>query len=147
MAIKKMAVIGEGRMGSGIVQHIASCGIPVVMDGISDESVAKSLEGIKASYAKNVGKGRITQEQMDQAVSNISITSKIEDVADCDFIIECVYEDAELKTGIFAQLNELCPETTIFASNTSAIPISTLANGCGRPDRLVGTHFSTRPLS
>ncbi len=141
MAIKKMAVIGEGRMGSGIVQHIASCGIPVVMDGISDESVAKSLEGIKASYAKNVGKGRITQEQMDQAVSNISITSKIEDVADCDFIIECVYEDAELKTGIFAQLNELCPETTIFASNTSAIPISTLANGCGRPDRLVGTHF------
>ena len=67
------------------------------MDGISDESVAKSLEGIKASYAKNVGKGRITQEQMDQAVSNISITSKIEDVADCDFIIECVYEDAELK--------------------------------------------------
>lgn len=141
MAFQKVAVIGEGRMGSGIVQHIAACGIQVVMDGISDESVAKSLEAIKAGYTKSVGKGRMTQEQMDEAVSNITITSDIRDVADCEFIIECVFEDAELKTKIFSQLNEICPESTIFASNTSAIPVSTLANGCGRPDRLVGTHF------
>ncbi len=141
MAVKKMAVIGEGRMGSGIVQHIASCGIAVVMDGISDQSVAKALDGIRASYARNVDKGRMTQAQMDQALANITTTSKLEDAADSEFIIECVFEDAELKTGIFAQLNKICPETTIFASNTSAIPISTLANGCGRPDRLVGTHF------
>lgn len=147
MAVKKMAVIGEGRMGSGIVQHIASCGIPVVMDGISDESVAKSLEGIKASYAKNVGKGRITQEQMDQAVSNISITSKIEDVADCDFIIECVYEDAELKTGIFAQLNELCPETTILPATLRRFPSALWLTAAAAPTGWWAPTFSTRPLS
>ena len=141
MSVKKIAVIGEGRMGSGIVQHVAASGIPVVLDGISDESVEKSLKMIEANYAHEVEKGRMTAEQKDAAMANITITSDKHDLADCDFIIECVFEDAELKTSIFAELNEICPAETIFASNTSAIPISTLAVGCGRPDRLVGTHF------
>lgn len=141
MSVKKMAVIGEGRMGSGIAQHIASCGVEVLLDGISDESVAKSLELIEKNYARSVEKGRMTEEQKAQAMANITMTSKLEDAADCEFIIECVFEDAALKTNIFATLNDICPKETIFASNTSAIPISTLANGCGRPDRLVGTHF------
>ncbi|MDE7004262.1 MAG: 3-hydroxyacyl-CoA dehydrogenase family protein [Oscillospiraceae bacterium] len=141
MSVKKLAVIGEGRMGSGIAQHIAACGIPVVLDGISEQSVSNALGMIEKNYARNVEKGRISEEEKGRAMENITITSKLEDTADCEFIIECVYEDAQLKTGIFAKLNEICPESTIFASNTSAIPISTLANGCGRPDRLVGTHF------
>ena len=141
MSVKKIAVIGEGRMGSGIVQHVAASGIPVVLDGISDESVEKSLKMIEANYAHEVEKGRMTAEQKDAAMANITITSDKHDLADCDFIIECVFEDAELKTSIFAELNEICPAETIIASNTSAIPISTLAVGCGRPDRLVGTHF------
>lgn len=141
MSVKKMAVLGEGRMGSGIVQHIATCGIQVTMDGISDESVANSLKLIEASYDKSVAKGYMTPEEKAAAMANISITSNLEDLKDSEFIIECVYEDAELKTGLFAQLNEICLPETIFASNTSAIPISTLANGCGRPEKLVGTHF------
>lgn len=141
MSIKKLAVIGEGRMGSGIAQHAATCGVSVVLDGVSEESVAKSLAAIEASYSRAVAKGRMSAEEKADAMANLRTTSDLHDVADCAFIIECVYEDAKLKTEIFAKLNEICPPETIFASNTSALPISTLAVGCGRPDRLVGTHF------
>lgn len=141
MTIEKMAVIGEGRMGSGIVRHIASCGIPVIMNGISDESVNRSLGMIEANYAHQVEKGRMTAEEKDAAMANITASADKHDLAGCDFIIECVFEDADLKKSIFAELNEICPEHTIFASNTSAIPISTLSCGRGRPDRMVGTHF------
>lgn len=141
MTIKKIAVIGEGRMGSGIAQHVATCGIRVVINGVSEERLDQSLEMIAAQYDREVEKGRMTPEQKEEALNNIIPTIDKKDAADCEFIIECVYEDAKLKKEIFAELNILCPETTIFASNTSAIPISTLAVGCGRPDRLVGAHF------
>lgn len=141
MLIKKLAVIGEGRMGSGIAQHAAANGVNVLLDGVSEETLDKAITGIAESYSRSVTKGRMSEEEKAAALARLSTTRDLHDAADCDFVIECVYEDAALKTDIFAQLNKICPPSTIFASNTSAIPISTLAVGCGRPDRLVGTHF------
>lgn len=141
MAIKKLGVVGQGRMGSGITQHAAAQGYEVTLYGRSIERVEKAIANISASYDRAIAKGRLSAEIKDAAIKNIIPVCNLHELADCDFVIECVAEDKELKEGIFSQLNEICPENVIFASNTSAIPISTLAVGCGRPDRFVGTHF------
>ncbi len=141
MEIKKVGVVGCGLMGSGIVQVSAVSGHEVVVREINDEFLGKGLGKIGKQLSKAVAKEKMTQEQMDDIMSRISGTTDVADLADCDIVIEAVTENLELKQELWATLDKLCPEHTIFASNTSSILMSLQAEVTERKDRFVGMHF------
>ena len=142
MTIKKVCIIGSGTMGGGIAQVSAQAGYETTMVDIKQEFVDRGMKMIKASLAKFVEKEKIKQEEMNGALARLRTSIDIRDAArDADYAIEAVFERAEVKLPIFAQLEESCPEETILASNTSGIPISLLASATGRPGKVIGTHF------
>ena len=142
MTIKKVCVIGSGTMGGGIAQVSAQAGYETTMVDMKQEFVDRGMKMIKASLAKFVEKEKIKQEEMNGALAKLRTSIDIRDAArDADYAIEAVFERAEVKLPIFAQLEESCPEETILASNTSGIPISLLASATRRPEKVIGTHF------
>jgi 3-hydroxybutyryl-CoA dehydrogenase len=141
MEIRKVFVVGSGLMGSGIAQVTAQAGYRVTMHDVDDERTAKGLESIRKSLAKFLEKGKLTQEQHDAALANLETTTDLGKAADADFVVEAVFEDLEVKRKVFSQLDEICPSHTILATNTSAIPISSIAAATRRPEKVVGTHF------
>jgi 3-hydroxybutyryl-CoA dehydrogenase len=138
---KKLAVIGAGLMGSGIAQVSAQAGWEVVLRDITDEALRRGTDGIKASFDKFVGKGRIEADAAEAALGRITTTTELEAAADADIVVEAVFERIEIKQEIFRTLDRLVKDETILASNTSAIPITKIAAVTGRPERVVGTHF------
>ena len=142
MAIKKVWVVGSGTMGGGIAQVSAQAGYETTMVDIKQELLDRGLSRIKASLGKFVEKGRIKQEEMDGTLARLRTSADMKDAArGADYVIEAVFERAEVKLPIFAQLEEICRKETILASNTSGIPVSLLASATNRPDRVIGTHF------
>jgi 3-hydroxybutyryl-CoA dehydrogenase len=142
MAIKKVCVVGSGTMGGGIAQVSAQAGYQTTMVDTSQELLDRGLSKIKASLGKFVEKGRIKQDDMDGALARLRTTVNMTDAArDAEYVIEAVFERAEVKLPIFGQLEQICPRETILASNTSGIPVSLLASATNRPDRVIGTHF------
>jgi len=142
MTIKKVCVIGSGTMGGGIAQVSAQAGYETTMVDIKQEFVDRGVKMIKASLAKFVEKEKIKQEEMNGTLARLRTSIDIRDAArDTDYAIEAVFERAEIKLPIFAQLEESCPKETILASNTSGIPISLLASATRRPEKVIGTHF------
>ncbi|MGW7350144.1 3-hydroxyacyl-CoA dehydrogenase family protein [Streptomyces sp. NPDC054784] len=138
---KKLAVIGAGLMGSGIAQVSAKAGWDVVLRDVTDEALTRGTDGIKASFDKFVGKGKLAAEDAAAALARISTTTELEAAADADVVVEAVFEKIEVKREIFATLDRLVKDETILASNTSAIPITKIAAATRRPERVVGTHF------
>src|SRR4030043_518258 len=142
MAIKKVCVIGSGTMGNGITQVVALGGYETTMVDVKQEFIDKGMGAIKASLGRFAEKGRISQADMDKAMANIRTSIDLKQAAkDADYVIEAVFERAEVKMPIFQQLEEICPKETILASNTSGIPVSLLASATRRPDKVIGTHF------
>ncbi|WP_287155458.1 3-hydroxyacyl-CoA dehydrogenase family protein [Candidatus Solincola tengchongensis] len=141
MEIKKVFVVGSGLMGSGIAQVTAFAGYQVKMHDVDEERTAKGMEAIRGSLGKFLSKEKITQEQHDAALANLSTTTDLREASDCDLVVEAVFEDLEVKRQVFSQLDEICPPHTILATNTSAIPITSIAAATKRPDKVVGTHF------
>ena len=142
MAIKKVCVIGSGTMGNGITQVVAQGGYETTMVDVKQEFIDKGMSAIKASLGRFVEKGRVSQADMDKAMANIRTSTDLKQAArDADYVIEAVFERAEVKTPIFQQLEEICPKETILASNTSGIPIGLLASVTKRPDKVIGMHF------
>ena len=142
MTIKKVCVIGSGTMGGGIAQVSAQAGYETTMVDIKQEFVDRGVKMIKASLAKFVEKEKIKQEEMNGTLARLRTSIDIRDAArDADYAIEAVFERADVKLPIFAQLEESCPKETILASNTSGIPISLLASATRRPEKVIGTHF------
>jgi 3-hydroxybutyryl-CoA dehydrogenase len=142
MAIRKVCVVGSGTMGNGIAQVSARAGYETTMVDIKQEFVDRGMNTIKASLAKFVQKERIKQEDMDNALTRLHASIDLTDAAkDADYVIEAVFERAEIKLPIFGQLEEVCPRETILASNTSGIPVSLLASATKRPDKVIGVHF------
>ena len=140
MEIKQVFIVGGGGiMGSGIAQVCAQSGYSVIMQDINTKAQAKALENIKWSVGKLVEKGKV-QGTTEEITSRITTTTKLEDARDADFVIESVFEDLELKRDIFRQLGDICP-VAIMATNTSAIPITNIAEGMKSPEKFVGTHF------
>ncbi|WEV25294.1 3-hydroxyacyl-CoA dehydrogenase family protein [Streptomyces sp. 71268] len=138
---KKLAVIGAGLMGSGIAQVSAQAGWDVVLRDVTDAALARGKDGIEASYAKFVSKGKLTAEDAERALARITTTTDLDAAADADIVVEAVFEKIEVKREIFATLDGLVGDETILASNTSAIPITKIAAATSRPERVVGTHF------
>ena len=143
MAIKKVGVLGAGLMGTGIAQVAAASGYNVTIVEVSDELVKKGLGGIEKSLAKFAEKGSITAEQKDATLARLGGSTKLEDLADADIIIEAIIENLPIKRETYAKLDQLCKPETIFASNTSSLSVTEMmtATGVERQRRFVGMHF------
>lgn len=142
MAIKKVCVIGAGTMGSGIAQVCAQAGYETTMVDVKQEFVDRGMGIVKSSLSKFVQKEKISQEEMNKTLARLQSSIDMKSAAkSAEYVIEAVFERAEVKLPIFAQLEEICPRETILASNTSGIPVSLLASATRRPDKVIGTHF------
>ena len=141
MAIQTVAVLGAGQMGAGIAQVAAVAGLEVVMRDIEDRFLVKGLAAIDQGLAKAVEKGRLTEDARKAARARIRATTRLDDAAHADLVIEAVPEDAALKKQVFAELDKKAAGHVIFASNTSSISITELASATSRPDRFIGVHF------
>jgi 3-hydroxybutyryl-CoA dehydrogenase len=139
--IKKVGVVGCGTMGSGIVQVCAQSGYQVVVSEINDELLNKGLASIDSSLAKAVERGKLSQQDKDATVSRIKGTIQTQDFSDCDLMIEVAIEQMDLKKKIFAELDKICPEHAILASNTSCLSIIDFAMATRRPEKVLGLHF------
>jgi 3-hydroxybutyryl-CoA dehydrogenase len=141
MAIKTVGVVGCGLMGSGIAQVAAEAGYAVIVREVSDELVKKGLGKIDAFLQKGVERGKVSPERRAEVVGRLKGTTRLEDLAACDFVIEAVVESLDLKREVYQALDRACPAHTIFASNTSSLSITEMAAMTKRGDRFVGLHF------
>jgi len=139
--VQTVAVIGAGLMGGGIAQVAAQAGYDVILRDVTPEALERGLGAIRTSYDRFVDKGRMSAEDRDAALARITPTTELGDVAAADLVVEAVPEKLEIKAELFAELDRICGEGTILASNTSAIPITSIAAATTRPERVVGTHF------
>ena len=141
MKIKSVGVIGAGQMGAGIAQVCAVIDKKVILCDIKQEFVDHGLETINRNLKRSVTKERIVQENMDMTLANIQTTLKLDDLSECDIIIEAIVENVDIKKSLFQDLGKSCKDDAILASNTSSIPIGILAEASGRPELVVGMHF------
>ena len=141
MSIEKIAVLGAGQMGNGITQVAACAGYTVTMIDIQQEYVDKGMSTISKSLSKLVSKERMTQADADAALSRISISVNRESAADADLVVEAIPEIPDLKFSTFAELDNICKEDAILASNTSSISINEIAAATSRPSKVIGMHF------
>ncbi|MBS71660.1 MAG: 3-hydroxybutyryl-CoA dehydrogenase [Thermoplasmata archaeon] len=141
MDIHKIAVLGAGQMGNGIAQVAAFAGFQVTMIDIKQEYVDKGLSTIERSLDKLVSKEKITLQSANDARSNLSISTDKQSAADADLVIEAIPEIPELKFSTFMELDQICKEGAILASNTSSISIDDIANSTSRPKMVIGMHF------
>lgn len=141
MAIKTIAVLGQGQMGSGIAQHAATKGYEVLLYGRNPEKVAKAIAKIGAAYEKSVGKGKMTEDEKNAAIAKIKGVGSYAECKDADIVIEAISEDLELKKDVFKQLDELCKPDAILATNTSSMSITEIAEITNRKDKVIGMHF------
>ncbi|MDC1068331.1 3-hydroxybutyryl-CoA dehydrogenase [Candidatus Kapabacteria bacterium] len=141
MDIKKVLVLGAGQMGNGITQVFASKNYSVVMADISEDATKKGLATIEKSLGRLLKKERISQEQFDSTLANITTTTDFTSASDSDLVIEAVSENKDLKFKIFRDLDEKMNKNAILASNTSTISITEIAAVTSRPDKVIGMHF------
>ncbi|MFC2948938.1 3-hydroxybutyryl-CoA dehydrogenase [Virgibacillus sediminis] len=141
MAIHKVMVIGAGQMGAGIAQVCAQSGYEVVLNDLSEEALDKGLKGIERQLARSVEKERMTEKEKTEVLGRLNTSRQRSDAESCDLIIEAVVENMEVKTKVFADLDEIAPEHAILASNTSSLPITEIAAATKRPDQVIGMHF------
>ena len=137
----KLAVVGAGLMGAGIAQVAAVAGHDVVLRDVTNDASARGLDGIKTSLDRFVAKERITAAEVDAALARITTTTDLDAAADADVVVEAVFEQLEVKHEVFRELDRICRDGAILASNTSAIPITSIAAVTARPEAVVGTHF------
>jgi 3-hydroxybutyryl-CoA dehydrogenase len=141
MAIEKVGIVGCGLMGAGIAQVSAAAGFSTVVREVSPELVDKGIKGIEKNLARLVEKGTLTEAAKGEIRGRLKGTTVIEDLKDCDLVIEAIIEQLPAKRELFGALDRLCPEKTIFASNTSSLTITEIATSTRRPQRFVGLHF------
>jgi 3-hydroxybutyryl-CoA dehydrogenase len=138
---KKIGVLGAGTMGSGISQVFAQNGYEVIMVDLADEFLKRGMANIQKSLEKFVEKGKISELDKEETLKRIKPTTKIEEVGDCDLVVEAIIENKEEKKKTFGQIDKICKKETIFASNTSTISITELASATNRPEKFIGMHF------
>jgi 3-hydroxybutyryl-CoA dehydrogenase len=139
--IRTVGVLGGGLMGSGIAQVAAQSGFPTKVREISDAIGQRAKSAIEKQLNKAIERGKLTAEQRDEALGRLSFTTDVSGLKDCDIVIEAIVEDLEAKNAMWKAIDALCPEHTIFASNTSSLTIAAMAAATARPDRVVGLHF------
>ena len=141
MAIQKVGGVGCGLMGSGIAQVAAASGFNTVVREVNAELLDKGLKSIDKNLNRLAEKGAITEALKSEIRGRLKGTTKIEDLRDCDVIVEAIIEQLPAKRELFSALDAICPASTIFASNTSSLTITEIATATKRPQRFVGLHF------
>jgi 3-hydroxybutyryl-CoA dehydrogenase len=140
-SISKIGVIGAGQMGNGIAHVAAQNGIEVVLQDLETSLVKQGLATVDRNLQRGVDKGKLTAEDKQQALGRIRGTTKLEELADCDFVVEAVVENLDVKRDLFRQLDRIVKAGVILASNTSSISITEIAAATERPERVIGMHF------
>jgi 3-hydroxybutyryl-CoA dehydrogenase len=141
MEIKTLGVIGAGQMGAGIAQVAAMSGLDVIMNDIKAEFVEKGFESIAKILSRNVEKGKITEEEKSAVLGKIKNSVSLKDMESADYVVEAAIEKQEIKFQIFKDLDEICGDQVILATNTSSIPIGRIATQTKRPEKVIGMHF------
>ena len=139
--ITTIGIVGAGQMGNGIAHVAAQSGYRVILSDIETSILERAVATISRNMDRQVKKGRLTPEEKEAALGRITTTTHLSGHDGADLVVEAAVEKYEIKAEIFRQLDEVCPEATIFASNTSSISITKLAAGTSRPDRFIGMHF------
>ena len=145
MDIKKVGIVGCGQMGSGIALICAQAGLQVTARDIEQKYVQKGLAFIESFLTKSVEKGKMTAPDKTAIISRVKGTTDIQDLADCDIIIEAVLERLDLKRAVFAELDKVIPANIILATNTSDLSVIDIAMATNRTDKVIGTHFFNPP--
>jgi 3-hydroxybutyryl-CoA dehydrogenase len=141
MTIKRLGIVGSGIMGSGIAEVAAAAGYEVVLRSRSQAAADAMVAGLKKSLAKQVEKGKRTEAEAGEITARVSATTHLGALADADLVIESVIEDLDIKKALFAELDTVCQEGAILATNTSTLPVVELAMATGRPQLVCGIHF------
>ena len=139
--IGSAGVVGSGTMGGGIAMNFANAGIPVIVLDQDEKNLERGIGVIEKNYQMMVDRGRLSQEMKDGVMSLITPSLNYEDLADCDIVVEAVYENLDLKQEIFKKLDDVVKGDAILASNTSGLDIDAISSVTERPDKVVGTHF------
>src|SRR5690242_4314637 len=137
----RLAVIGAGLMGAGIAQVAAQAGWQVVLRDLDDAAVQRGVGDIRKSLEKFAGKGTISADDVEAALGRITGTTELDAAADADIVVEAVFEQLDVKQGVFRELDKICQPDAVLATNTSAIPVTQIASATQRPESVVGTHF------
>ncbi len=141
MSIENVLVVGLGMMGHGIAQTSAQAGLTTYVYDNDEKSRDRGVARISEQVMGRVSKGKLTEEEAEKILGRIIPVSGFEEAKNADLVIEAVFEDLDLKREVFRALDKVMPDATIFASNTSALPISPMAAVTQRPDRFIGVHF------
>jgi len=141
MSVAQLGIVGSGIMGSGVAECASLNGFGVVLRSRSQSTADSTLAGIEKSLAKAMEKGRLAESERDDALGRITATSDLSELAECDLVIESVVEDIEVKKHLFHELDRVCKDHTILATNTSTLPVVELAMETGRPEKVCGIHF------
>ncbi len=139
--IKKVGVIGAGTMGGGIAMNFLSKGIPVTIVEMAQENLDRGVGVIRKNYENSAAKGRFTAEQVEGMMGLLTPSLSLDDLADCDLVIEAVYESMDVKKEVFGKLDAICKQGAILASNTSYLDVNEIAACTSRPQDVLGMHF------
>jgi 3-hydroxybutyryl-CoA dehydrogenase len=141
MTIKRVGIVGSGIMGSGIAEVAAKAGFEVVLRSRQQHSADAMVAALEKSLAKQVEKGRLEAADRDAALSRVSATANLADLADCDLILESIVEDLATKRELFGELEHVAKDGAILATNTSTLPVVEMAVETKRPEQVCGVHF------
>ncbi len=139
--VKVFGVIGAGQMGHGIAYVAAVSGLKVILNDINMEFAERGLQNISKILSRNVDKGKMSAEEKDAVLGRIQLSADLKDLSSADYVVEAATENEQIKFQIFRDIDEICPEHTILATNTSSIPIGRIASQTKRPDKVIGMHF------
>ncbi|HWS75679.1 MAG TPA: 3-hydroxyacyl-CoA dehydrogenase NAD-binding domain-containing protein [Quisquiliibacterium sp.] len=139
--VKKVGIIGAGTMGGGIAMNFANVGIPVTLVEAKQEALERGLSVIRKNYETTAKRGRLTMEQVEQRMASLSGSMELESLADCDLVIEAVFENMEIKKQVFAKLDAIVKQGAVLATNTSALNVNEIASAVRRPEAVVGMHY------
>ena len=141
MTVTRVGIVGSGIMGSGIAEVAAATGHQVVLRSRSQSSADATVVRLEKSLARQVEKGKRTEEEREQILGRVTTATDLDALADVDLVVESVVEDLAVKKHLFTELDRICLDGTIVATNTSTLPVVELAMETGRPDRVCGIHF------
>ncbi|HCQ82636.1 MAG TPA: 3-hydroxyacyl-CoA dehydrogenase [Rhodobiaceae bacterium] len=139
--VKTVGIIGAGTMGGGIAMNFATAGIPVTIVETREDALTRGLGVVRRNYQRSADRGRFAQDEVDTRMAFIDGALDIGKLADCDLVIEAVFEDMDLKKQIFSELDKICKADAILATNTSALNIDEIASAMSRPQDVIGLHF------
>jgi 3-hydroxybutyryl-CoA dehydrogenase len=141
MTIKRVGIVGSGIMGSGIAEVAAKAGYDVVLRSRAQHSADAMMAGLEKSLAKQVDRQKLDAAERDTVLGRVQVVTDLGELAECDLVLESIVEDIAAKKHLFSELDRICGDGTILATNTSTLPVVDMAMETGRPDKVCGVHF------